>query len=121
MQKIKLSKASGTDKIPDRLLKDSATVVAHYLKIIFNVSLSEGIFPNDWKRLPECPQFTNLERKMNATTIVQYQPFLQFLEFSKNFYMNKLINTFLKIISLLHINQDSEVAILYLFIITKNH
>lgn len=47
--KTKPGKASGPDKIPGRLLKDSAYVLTPYLKLIFNLSLSAGIFPNDWK------------------------------------------------------------------------
>ena len=47
--KTKSGKASGPDEIPGRLLKDSAYVLTPYLKLIFNLSLSEGIFPNDWK------------------------------------------------------------------------
>ena len=41
------NKAAGLDKIPPKLLKDSAVVVTPYLNLIFNLSLSEGNFPND--------------------------------------------------------------------------
>ena len=46
---IKCSKASGLDKISERLIKDSAKVIAPSLIIIFNCSLSTGVFPEDWK------------------------------------------------------------------------
>lgn len=48
--KIKPNKALGLDKIPGKLLKDSAVVVTPFLNLIFNSSLSEGIFPSEWKK-----------------------------------------------------------------------
>ena len=44
------SKSLWTDKIPARLLKDSKNVIAPCLTYIFNVSLTSGIFPEDWKK-----------------------------------------------------------------------
>ena len=42
-------KACGHDKIPPKLLKDSATVIAPILTYIFNQSIKPGIFPKDLK------------------------------------------------------------------------
>ena len=47
--KIKTSKSLEPDKIPARLLKDLRFVIAPYLRLIFNLSLASGIFPQDWK------------------------------------------------------------------------
>ena len=55
LTKIKTSKSSGLDKIPVKLLKDSAAVIAPFLKSIFNKSLLIGIFPSDWKGKSETP------------------------------------------------------------------
>ena len=38
----------GPDNIPVKLLEDSKDVVAPVLTLIFNVSLSTGIFPDDF-------------------------------------------------------------------------
>ena len=44
---IDVGKATGLDKIPNRLLKIDADVVAPCLTGIFNQSLVTGIFPSD--------------------------------------------------------------------------
>ena len=49
LKAIDVSKATGLDKIPTRLLKIAADVVAPSLTGIFNQSLVTGIFPSDWK------------------------------------------------------------------------
>ena len=82
MQKIKSSKASGTDKIPDRLLKDSATVVAHYLKIIFNVSLSEGINP---ERLETIARVSPIYKSGKKDECDNYRPISAFSTISRIF------------------------------------
>ena len=47
LKAIDVSKATGLDKIPNRLLKIAADVVAPSLTGIFNQSLVTGIFPSD--------------------------------------------------------------------------
>ena len=46
---IKLSKATGHNRISPKLLKDSAGVIAPTLTKIFNQSITTGIFPEDLK------------------------------------------------------------------------
>ena len=46
---LKISKSCGHDKIPPKLLKDSAIVIAPFLTHIFNQSINTGIFPEDLK------------------------------------------------------------------------
>ena len=53
--KIKTSKSLEPDKIPARLLKDLRFVIAPYLRLIFNLSLASGIFPQDWKEARVSP------------------------------------------------------------------
>ena len=49
LKAIDVYKATGLDKILNRLLKIAADVVAPSLTGIFNQSLVTGIFPSDWK------------------------------------------------------------------------
>ena len=56
---IDVSKATGLDKIPNRLLKIAADVVAPSLTGIFNQSSVTGIFPADWKMAKVSPIFKN--------------------------------------------------------------
>ena len=44
---LKISKACGHDKIPPKLLRDSAIVIAPILIHIFSQSINTGIFPKD--------------------------------------------------------------------------
>ena len=55
LKAIDVSKATGLDKIPNRLLKIAADVVAHSLTGIFNQLLVTGIFPSDWKMAKVSP------------------------------------------------------------------
>ena len=49
LKALDVSKATGLDKIPNRLLKVATGVVAPSLTGIFNQSLVTGIFRSDWK------------------------------------------------------------------------
>ena len=44
---LKVSKSTGTDKIPAKMLRIAADVVAPSLTFIFNLSLSTGIFVDE--------------------------------------------------------------------------
>ena len=59
LKTIDVGKATGLDKIPNRLLKIVADVVAPSLTGIFNQSLLTGIFPSDWKLAKVSPIFKN--------------------------------------------------------------
>ena len=60
--KLKSNKGVGPDNIPPKLIKDSAEVIAPYLSYIFNRSLSERKFPDDWKSARVCPIFKSGKR-----------------------------------------------------------
>ena len=60
--KLKSNKGVGPDNISPKLIKDSAEVIAPYLSYIFNLSLSEGKFPDDWKSARVCPIFKSGKR-----------------------------------------------------------
>jgi hypothetical protein len=44
---IKASKSAGHDRIPGKLLRDAAEVIAPSLTAIFNASINTGIFPEE--------------------------------------------------------------------------
>jgi hypothetical protein len=44
---IKASKSTGHDRIPGKLLRDAAEVIAPSLTAIFNASINTGIFPEE--------------------------------------------------------------------------
>ena len=60
--KLKSNKGVGPDNISPKLIKDSAEVIAPYLSYIFNLSLSKGKFPDDWKSARVCPIFKSGKR-----------------------------------------------------------
>ena len=49
LSSIDVSKSTGHDGISNKLLKDSADIIAYSLTLIFNTSINTGIFPNDFK------------------------------------------------------------------------
>ena len=51
------SKASGPDQLPPRLLKELHDVIAPVLTHIFQISLTSGIVPNDWKHAIVAPVY----------------------------------------------------------------
>lgn len=59
---LKSNKSCGLDKISSKLLKDAASVVAPSLVRIFNICISSGIFPDDWKIARVSPLFKAGER-----------------------------------------------------------
>ena len=56
------SKATGIDKIPAKVLKLSADIIAPSLTTIFNQSLHTGIFVNDWKLARVQPIYKSEDR-----------------------------------------------------------
>ncbi len=65
------SKATGIDKIPDKVLKISADIIAPSLTAIFNLSLFTGIFVSEWKLARVQPIYKS-EVKANVKTTVQF-------------------------------------------------
>lgn len=47
---LKVKKATGLDRIPACLLKDSAAVITQSITFLVNLSLSTGIVPDEWKQ-----------------------------------------------------------------------
>ena len=67
---LKISKACGHDKIPIKLLRDSAIVIAPILSHIFNQSINTGIFPKDLKTAVIYP----LYKSGSKTECSNYRP-----------------------------------------------
>ena len=53
--KLKPKKAADLDSIPQKLVKNSAVIITPILNHIFNISLPEGKFPDDWKKARVSP------------------------------------------------------------------
>ena len=63
---LKANKTTGLDKIPPKILKLSARIVAPSLTYIFNLSLATGIYIDDWKRARVTPIFKSGDRPQCA-------------------------------------------------------
>ena len=46
---MKNGKATGPDKIPTTIIKDVGDIITKLLTMIFNSSLTNGVFPDIWK------------------------------------------------------------------------
>ena len=57
INQLQPSKSAGLDRNPARLLKGSSVVVVPFWRDIFNLSLDQGIFPDDWKHVRISPIF----------------------------------------------------------------
>ena len=71
LQSIDVNKASGSDNIPPRILKECAMELALPLTNFFNFTLSRGNIPNDWKAANVC-QYSNLAKITWQITTVQF-------------------------------------------------
>jgi hypothetical protein len=60
----KSSKGSGPDGIPPRILKSCSDGFKRPLTLLFNKSLSEGVFPESWKRSYVVPIFKGGKRNL---------------------------------------------------------
>ena len=67
---LKVSKSTGTDKIPAKMLRIAADVIAPSLTFIFNLSLSTGIFVDDWKNA----RVTLIHKDGSKLVIGNYRP-----------------------------------------------
>ena len=62
LQNLNPSKATGPDEIPSRILKQYAQEFAPHLTHIFNISLSRGEVPTDWRQANVIPIFKKGEK-----------------------------------------------------------
>jgi len=70
LKDLDVSKASGPDQIPNRILKELASYLAPVLSAIFNQSLDSETLPRDWKSANITPVF----KKGNRNLASNYRP-----------------------------------------------
>ena len=70
LKTLDISKASGPDSISPRLLKEAAHVLSYPLCRLFNLSLTTGIYPSDWK----CANVSPVFKKDSRSNYRNYRP-----------------------------------------------
>ena len=63
LKNVKVKKSTGLDKIPTKVLKNASSIIAPSLTFIFSLSLSSGIFIDDWKNARVCPIYKGNDRR----------------------------------------------------------
>lgn len=70
IESLKNKNSSGYDKINNKLLKQIKMEISYPLEIIFNKSISEGIFPNKFKLAHVIPIYKNSKK----SEMTNYRP-----------------------------------------------
>ncbi|CAB4026426.1 Hypothetical predicted protein, partial [Paramuricea clavata] len=63
LMRLKPNKCTGLDKIPAKVLRLSADIIAPSLTYIFNLSLDTGIYVDEWKRAQVIPIYKSEDRR----------------------------------------------------------
>ena len=71
LNRLDTSKSTGPDKVPNKLLKMCALIIAKPLSKLFNKSLQSGKFPSSWKKACVTPIF---KRKGSNSDPTNYRP-----------------------------------------------
>jgi hypothetical protein len=72
LRHLNVSKGTGLDKIPAKVLRIAADIIAPSLTYIFNLSLSTGVFVENWKDAKVIPIYNYKEG--NKRTLGNYRP-----------------------------------------------
>ena len=70
LMRLKPNKCTGLDKIPAKVLRLSADIIAPSLTYIFNLSLDTGIYVDEWKRAQVIPIYKSKDRPVYILPIV---------------------------------------------------
>ena len=70
LNSLVVSKATGPDGLPARILKLAAPMIAGSLSTLFSVCLTEGVFPDDWKLANVHPVFKSGDSRL----LTNYRP-----------------------------------------------
>ena len=70
LQRINVTKSSGPDQLPGRLLKEGAEWIAEPLSQLLNKSMAAGILPGDWT----IANITPIHKKMTNTLLATIVP-----------------------------------------------
>ena len=62
LSNLKVSKATGMDNLPAKILKISSYLIAPSLTVIFNMSLKSGIYIDEWKMARVIPIYKSENR-----------------------------------------------------------
>ncbi|RVE40268.1 hypothetical protein evm_015082, partial [Chilo suppressalis] len=81
LKSIDASKGAGPDGIPPLFIKRTSKFLALPLKLIFEKSVTSGIFPSEWKRSHVIPIF----KKGNKEDVTNYRPVSIISQFAKVF------------------------------------
>ena len=63
LRQLNISKGAGLDKIPAKMLRIAADIIAPSLTYIFNLSISTGVFVHDWKDARVIPIYKEGDRR----------------------------------------------------------
>ena len=63
LRQLNISKGAGLDKIPAKMLRIAAEVIAPSVTYIFNLSISTGVFVDDWKDARVIPIYKEGDRR----------------------------------------------------------
>ena len=102
---IDIIKASGPDNISHRMLKGCINFICEPLCILFNRSLSEGIFPESWKKAI----VTHILKKCDKSLSSNYRPvslLSSSVKFLKELFLNICIIFLWSLIFYTNINLD---------------
>ena len=70
LEELDVSKATGPDHIPPRVLRELATTIAPIMTDIFNRSYRTGVMPDDWRKANVVPAY----KKGKKTLAENYRP-----------------------------------------------
>lgn len=81
IKKLKNKMTTGPDHIPSFFVRDCAYVLCQPLRILFNLSLKQGVFPDIWKNASVCP----ILKQGDSSDIANYRPITLLCNFAKAF------------------------------------
>lgn len=81
IENININLSAGPDKLPVQVLKNCKFILSYILTKLFNLSLSSGTFPSQWKTSHVTPVFKNGDKSL----VNNYRPISKFCIVSKLF------------------------------------
>ena len=107
LKSISVSKATGIDEIPVKLLKIANVYISSSLAHICNVSLKKGKVPDEWKEA-KVTLFIRVETKVTLITLDQFRSFPLFQKSWKDQFIVSCMLNFRTVTFFLVSNQASD-------------